>query len=298
MNQSPGLPKGNQVIVLQTHVWTDEVRSALRGLTAEAPPGMDVHVLADVTQNRIKRDDIPAEIPFFEFTHDVVKRFKAEGPHCKGWWACNVETALMAFWEAHPDYDYYWLVEHDVVFTGAWGDFFDHFTGSEADLLATNIFRRSSGYDWPPWKSLRSPYALTDEQQIRAFYPLYRISVRALEALVEEYGRGWTGHYECTLATALNYRGLTIEDIGGDGEFVAPANRNRFYTSTPSNAYLSPGTFVFRPTMEKPGDRANTLWHPVKSMGVGDWERERPRGLAERLKKLYWGSVAALRRLR
>jgi hypothetical protein len=52
-------------------------------------------------------------------------------------------------------------------------------------------------------------------------------------------------------------------DIGGDGEFVRPLNRNRFYRNTPSRGSLMPGTFVFRPVMDSPGNGQHA-WHPVK----------------------------------
>jgi hypothetical protein len=57
---------------------------------------------------------------------------------------------------------------------------------------------------------------------------------------------------------------MTLEDMGGTGEFVRPSNINRFYRNTPSAASLGPGTFVFRPVMDKPGHEPNMLWHPVR----------------------------------
>ena len=43
------------------------------------------------------------------------------------------------FFRQHPDYDYYWTIEYDVVFTGTWSTFFDSFRCDDADLLASHI---------------------------------------------------------------------------------------------------------------------------------------------------------------
>lgn len=177
----------------------------------------------------------------------------------------NVELPVLLFFKAHPGYDHYWTVEYDVRFTGAWDAFFSAFEKNDADLLGTTLTRYERIPDWFHWPSLAlGAMRVGQDAYLRGFFPLYRLSRRALERLDRDYRTGVKGHFECLVPTLLCHAGMTIEDIGGDGEFVRPGNVNRFYRNTPTKGHLGPGTFVFRPIMERPGDEPNTLWHPVK----------------------------------
>jgi hypothetical protein len=177
----------------------------------------------------------------------------------------NAELAVLKYFQSNPQYDYYWVVEYDVCFSGSWNDLFSYFAANQADLLATTIFRHDFAPHWNHWKSLKpAGCELENRDRLRAFMPIYRISNAALRQLHNEYQKGWSGHFECTVPTILNFCGLKIEDIGGDGEFVAAENINRFYRNTPFNKNLSPGTFVYRPKLRRLGNEQNILWHPVK----------------------------------
>jgi hypothetical protein len=81
------------------------------------------------------------------------------------------------------------------------------------------------------------------------------------------YREGWGGHIEAAWASILDFHGLKLEDIGGDGEFVRPGNRHRFYLAAKPNAkcdLLAPGTFMAKPPLYRPGSTPNRLYHPVK----------------------------------
>lgn len=178
----------------------------------------------------------------------------------------NGDLPVMNFYRSHPDYDYYWVVEYDVRFSGHWNDFFSAFAVSSSDLLCTTLARYAETPDWYHWNSLDIPAQQIDRKNfIRGFFPVCRFSNRALARLHEDYSVGANGHQECLMPTLLYHAGLTLEDIGGSGEFVRPGNENRFYRNTPAADDLSPGSFVFRPVMHKPGKEPNMLWHPVKS---------------------------------
>jgi hypothetical protein len=57
-----------------------------------------------------------------------------------------------------------------------------------------------------------------------------------------------------------------MADIGGNGPFVPPGFRNRFYTSVsdPLGSLWGLGTFRFRPALRFPRIMAGRLYHPVK----------------------------------
>ena len=40
----------------------------------------------------------------------------------------NSHMAFLDFYQRHPGFQHYWLIEYDVVLTGRWQDFFEAFT--------------------------------------------------------------------------------------------------------------------------------------------------------------------------
>jgi hypothetical protein len=51
----------------------------------------------------------------------------------------NADLVPMRFFFERPDYDYYWIIEYDVRFSGAWPDLFADLSASDADLLCTTM---------------------------------------------------------------------------------------------------------------------------------------------------------------
>lgn len=176
----------------------------------------------------------------------------------------NTDYALMQFYLSYPFHDFYWLVEYDVRFTGSWRHFFATCDLSTSDLLATTLQEHRDNRNWYWWDSLRLRTRAVDRAVMRrAFLPIYRLSRTACRILVEEYRKGWEGHFEVRLPTVLSVNGCSLEDIGGDGRFVPPGHVNRFYIGEhPSERREA--TFRWRPVMREPGLVPNMLWHPVK----------------------------------
>jgi Protein of unknown function (DUF3405) len=194
----------------------------------------------------------------------------------------HVELPVLLFFKAHPEYAYYWTIEYDVRFTGSWDRLFAHFEDSDADLLGTTLTRRHEIPAWHHWSSLDvAAKDIGPESYLRGFFPIYRLSHGGLSQLDRDYHDGAKGHFECLIPTLLHNAGLTIEDIGGDGEFVKPANRNRFYRNTPRRGPLSPGTFVYRPVRHRPGKERNMLWHPIKYIPLWKVGMDRMRRIVE-----------------
>jgi hypothetical protein len=183
------------------------------------------------------------------------------------WKGGHTDLCALHLFQQQPQFDRYWFVEYDVRFSGRWKDFFSAFDGDQADLLTTTLRRATADPDWMHWPTLwppRSVGQLGAKDRICGFMPIFRVSRRGMETIDRAYRDGWTGHCEATWPTILNHAGLRIQDIGGEGEFVAPGNRNRFYTNTLGDKELAPGSMVFRPARLRPGRQRNHLWHPVK----------------------------------
>lgn len=178
----------------------------------------------------------------------------------------NADLPLLLFYLRHPGYRYYWVVEYDVRFTGSWQRFFAAFENCDADLLGTSLRRFEEIPDWNHWGGLCLPILASEScERLCGFFPVYRVSNRALATLHDACLRGCGGHMEAMIPTLFHNLGLRVEDIGGDGEFVRPGNTNRYYRNTRTAGSLSPGTFVYRPVATQAGDEPNKLWHPVKA---------------------------------
>jgi hypothetical protein len=279
MHSNANSIKNDTAVLILSHIWDKGVKSHYKDIKASCENKYDVFFLGDNTRgvfNKYQKDH-----GFYLFTVDQLKRLgypgkgkieydklpeKHAGYHKnRNFVMGNTELPLLLFFKDQPEYKYYWLIEYDVRFSGSWHELFLYFRSSPSDLLATSLINYSEVKDWFRWQSLDFCGKKVDRNEyVKGFFPIFRISNRALQRMDKDYRSGVTGHYECLMPTLLNHAGLLLEDIGGDGKYSKPENNNRFYTNTPQNDSHAPGTFVFTPQMNWPGQKSNTLWHPVK----------------------------------
>lgn len=240
--------------------------AALGKLVEECGTAVTIVPLFDQTRKAFSVAHIPnaQAISCKEVTRALPYRQKHR-EHRGTFWPRNIELPLMWFFQRQPQFDYYWLMEYDVRFTGDWMQFFRHFAASTSDLLATTVFDYAFRPTWDNWRTLKSPRPVPEESRVRALLSLCRLSNAALTAVHQAYCDGWSGHYEVTIPTILANRGLALEDFGGSGRYVAPGNHNRFYLNRPDVAGLAPGTFTVAPNaISTEGYPPNMLWHPIK----------------------------------
>ncbi len=263
------MPK--QAILYLSHVANKTLWRAYRRLERECSGLADVYFVSNLNS-----ENIPPELKD-TFTITPAKRAALGHPSRAGdtgWWMdtapsytqiirSGIDQAILAFRKSKPEYDYYWIVENDVEFSGRWSDLFRAFSDNASDLLCTSMHGPETNPTWDWWKSLVWVDD-TKPELVRCMFPFARFSDRAMDAIIAAGQNGVDGYYEVMWPTVLHNRGLVIEDIGGDGPFVRPGNVNRWYTSTLSSQNLSPGTFVARPIRFGRGWKRNTLWHPVK----------------------------------
>lgn len=164
---------------------------------------------------------------------------------------------LFQFFRDNPDYDYYWVIEYDVRFSGEWRLFFDSFLKTDADFLTCHIRTYADERNWPWWELNHPRESIPLNERLASFNPIYRISNAALSFLHSAFKSGWRGHYEVALPTLLHHNGLTIRDISGKDKYTAPDINNKFYSSE---------TMRFRPAFWRYGREKNKLYHPVKPL--------------------------------
>ena len=165
---------------------------------------------------------------------------------------------LLKFFKENQCYDYYWLVEDDVRFSGEWKDFFGSFASCTSDFLSSVIETKAENPTWYWWTSLKTGNeVIAEEKLLKSFNPIYRLSSQALVCIDAHLRIGWMGHYEVLLPTLLYNKGFLLEDFGGEGTFVRPENNAKFYDDT---------SMRIAPVL--PDDRKNFLFHPVKEEKV------------------------------
>jgi hypothetical protein len=183
----------------------------------------------------------------------------------------NCHLATLDFHRNHPEYDFLWVIEYDVRFSGSWAAFLRAHQGNRADLLACHIraFRDEPAWFW--WHSLAGPQGVpSEDRRFRAFLPIQRLSGAALVEIDRQVSRGWVGHFECLVPTLIAQAGMQLEDIGGRGPFVREGNEGRFYSSlsTREGGLKGLGSMRHQPPIAYLGLRRNRLFHPVKKIGV------------------------------
>lgn len=261
------------VVLIQIHYFDRWAEKAFRELREGAPADHEFVVLMHLPPG------VPVPERVLRYPHHVVRTpelralpypAKVGGKSWNLWHDGHTDLILMNYWRAFPGYDRYWGIEYDVRYTGPWRRFLSAFEEDDSDLLAPMLCRRRDFPDWLFWPSLITPEAPpSDSQSVSSFMPVFRASGRLMRAVDEAYREGWGGHLECSFATIAATRGLSIADLGGDGEFTPEARRGRFYSGAVRDLYRAPGTFVFKPTFFRTGSRPDMLWHPVKPFWLG-----------------------------
>lgn len=175
------------------------------------------------------------------------------------------------FFHQHPEYEYYWGIEYDVVFTGDWNILFSAFKNNDADLISSHIEMYEEGvnsrWDWWNAISFSKEDVIEKTKLVKSFNPIYRISNKALTFLdtyLQKDDNG--GFYELIMATPLYHHGFKLVDFGGTGNFVLSGFRNRFYVQ---GRGVHNGTMRWGPDFFEEEIRAletkNKLFHPLKN---------------------------------
>lgn len=254
-------------IIWQTHRLDDRALEEYLRLENDCRGHFDTRVLYDNSRHDFEQPGAHPDVRFSLFDiEDLQRRYQlTQLSERLGITPGNTVFPLLDFAQRNP-YAYYWLIEYDVRYTGSWRELFAYFRNSDRDLLGTTLYRHAFRPSWCWWSSLRTPRLslVRRKNWIRGLFPVMRISARGLQVFHKANRKGWRGHYEVSLPTALYHYGLKVEDFGGDGEFVAEQNLNRFYLNNPKVDGLGPGTFVCPPTAPISEVLPDKLYHAVK----------------------------------
>lgn len=245
-----------------THRFDDVIRARLEKLVGDCEGSLDVYVVAE------EETPVPAEHAQRSHAFDFSRlRQRARTVIGNSIAPGNCHLRMMSFFDAHPSYDWYWFVEYDVSYDGDWEVFFADFDDDPADLLGTHVRTAGQDPDWY-WSATfdSGGDGIDPPRRHIAFLPIARLSRVALRSVSRAVERGWVGHFEMLVPTAVVHAGLTIAEIGGTSAWAPPRRRQRHYLSA-GESWKSPAlsTVRFRPVFFGilPKLR-HTLYHPDK----------------------------------
>jgi hypothetical protein len=142
---------------------------------------------------------------------------------------------MMYFYKMHPNYDYYWFFDDDVTFPqNQLYDFVNDHKMLDHDCMISYIFGginqinqpdthdmddrmvayHSTEHNWlthyPGDGDIQSPEIV---EKYGSYFPLVRLSNKALNVLLEEHEKGHYGYSEGFVPTTLNHHGLKLYSI-------------------------------------------------------------------------------------
>ncbi|MDO5419618.1 MAG: hypothetical protein Q4F50_06105 [Bacteroides sp.] len=231
----------------------------------EQVPQMDVILLLDGDCEK-KNIDLLDGVDFRVFNVDMLNALGYE-PIEETLIPGSNHFVLLWFFLHNSQYRHYWNIEYDVDFTGDWNLLFRGFQNEPADFISTHIQTYEEVPNWYWWSSYHGvTLDVPLNQRIRSFNPIYRISLAALGFLNRFLKEGNSGHHEVLIPTVLYSIGLKILDFGGDGSFILPQYKEKFYLSSAILPDGLKGTMRDKPNFNSISSYHifNKLFHPVK----------------------------------
>lgn len=173
----------------------------------------------------------------------------------------NYEYSFMSFFKHYPDYNYYWIIEYDVIFNGNWNILFDAYEKDDTDFIASNLNKYEIYKDFwgkcGPMNFFDKYLIKYGNNRIKTFNPIFRISKKGLEVIQSIYNKREYGFFEEFLPTVIYNNSLKVSDFNKKG-FVKGGGITKELDNTAA-------TMRFMPEWNKNEIiENNILYHPVK----------------------------------
>jgi len=256
------------IVCLLTHVWTRNIGHSFLRMRHQAGGTHDVYVVVDSTNSLHI-----AKWEHFLDAHGMSDRLLSFDLN-----ACCTRLGITPFEKgalvpgsphipildiaSRATPEYIWAIEYDVVFSGNWMTLFSACLTSDSDLIASHIESYSeSNSDWHWWTSLsfrNQPFSQAG--RMRAFLPIYRLSLRSVDLLIQANRNGYNGHFEALVPTILAQHDFSLSSFNDLGQLYKVGTHD----------FSLHGSSSMRPKPEiSPLEywrcqTRNILWHPVK----------------------------------
>lgn len=249
-----------QALFFVTHIFDARVEKRLKKIISDTENFCDVYITTN------KPENIPAPYKDRVRTWSLEEMKKRNSLLISNGYLWNCHMTPLILREKVPFYDFFWFIEYDVVYTGNWGDIISQCMSDDADLIATHLKRYTENDQkkWSWWKIFTTwDDILSDTQKISGFFPVYRISNQWIDAIQESIHRGWKGHFESLIPTAIEFQKGTLHELGWSAP-LTPQERKWYYYTTYASKYRTLSEFRYAPD-HVVLLRKKTLYHPVKT---------------------------------
>lgn len=266
-NTHDTIRKRKKVVLLSTHFINDFILSKYQRLRRELQ-GNEYDVILLVNKTHELDYTTPEDVSCFFTDCDSLNALGYE-PIEETLIPGSCHFPVFRFFLDHPYYDYYWLVEYDVEYTGNWSELMiDCDTNLQDYAFITchvEKFDQQKNGNWVWWYN-SNHLGLKPDACVKGFNPICRFSNKALEYLDEIQKSGASAHSEVIITTSLYQSGYKIGDIGGQGDFVPDGYKDKYYLAKPGSC--NDGTMRYRPIYKSEDilgyGLVNKLYHPVK----------------------------------
>ena len=249
-------------ILFVTHIYNEEIERQINKLRMEAEGLTSVYVVFQADKVKL---DLPKDVRQHAFTIESLNKLGYRP------WGCtimdgNFHFVLLDFYRQHPEYDYYWLIEYDVRFSGNWNGFFSFFQDKDEDFWAAHVEVKEDNPDWMRWHEIElKNIPLNHSMLLRSFNPICRFSNRAFALLHSRCLLGDRGHNELLMPTLFRYFKLKIADFGGTGRFTYKDHPNLYYIYGDTDTENDKCTHRYTPSHNDSVIKYhNMIYHPVK----------------------------------
>lgn len=231
-------------ILFRTHLLNGPVLNEFRRLKDSCSSFADVWLLYHCEKPVELQPDGPKT---FVYTTAQIKEL---GWPFRDFWY-NGDYPLLLFWRQYSNYHYYWMIEYDVRYTGCWSDFFQRFDQDDADFLASYLLTYEEDPGWPWW--YESSIECSMNYRRRAFFPVIRMSQRAVGLLHDARASGVTGLCEPVTTSTLLLHEMRLADLNS-----APTDTRTVYENdTLSWHYTHVCSWM---------PKKNRLYHPIYAL--------------------------------
>jgi hypothetical protein len=268
------------VFVFQTHVLNHYVRERLEQIIQQVSGTCDVYVLIpgpnDISKGCLHKffDGLDVGVVTYDMYDIYEATYGYRYENRRKVFYISEHLPFVYFFETFPNYEYLWRSEYDVLFTGDWSHFINHFSETNSDFIATNIYSfYGSEPHWNHWWRARSQEDFWDnpieqKDMVRSSNGVFGMS-KELSRVLRDNVLNFKAHYEVVIATIANKFDLSIRDIGGYGSYTSNCDKGKFYFSAQSEL---PGVDSSVGTFGTSGNfigldsyLPNFFYHPVKS---------------------------------
>lgn len=170
----------------------------------------------------------------------------------------NNELIWLNFYKTHKNYNKYWFIDYDILYTGNWNDIIKECKKHEYDLCSCNIMLRYP-ID-PSFKyHVKDTYKFNHKKFLHAFTPIVAFSNNTMNYLINVYDDGNFGFCETFIPSILyynydNFKILNLNDLGFVEDYKV--TENDYYSSMSPTDYKIQDIVNFKP---------NILYHAVKN---------------------------------